>query len=226
MKRLTPALALICTATLGGAAQAGGGYEFHRHHYAPTPLASTVTNSVAGSYVSLPSANVVYQTPAPQWQTVYVSPHYGNSIYQAAPAQISTAPTYNYAPTYSYAPAQPATYYGTSYSSVALQHDASEAIRGRIKRQKARILSARARGVLSESKTYRLREKMREIRSDFRNFRDNDGRVGRVEEQILTEKLDRQSRRIARLSRNYSGRSTPISGTVHGYAYGYNNAHY
>lgn len=112
-----------------------------------------------------------------------------------------TVPSYTYQNhTPHYAPAYK-TYSAPAYIPPA--YDATDRIRSRIQRQRSRIINASDRGDLRNREEDRLRYGLREIRQTFREYRRNDGVIGRYEDEQLTRMLDRNSRRIARLGNNH-----------------------
>lgn len=72
----------------------------------------------------------------------------------------------------------------------------------RINRQRKRIRHARRDGTLTWWQARRLSFRLANIRSELR-FASMDGKVTRYERRYLHQILDRNSRRIERLSRNY-----------------------
>ena len=72
----------------------------------------------------------------------------------------------------------------------------------RINRQRKRIRHAKRDGALTWWQARRLRRRLANIRGELR-FASMDGKVTRYERRYLHQILDRNSRRIERLSRNY-----------------------
>lgn len=72
----------------------------------------------------------------------------------------------------------------------------------RINRQRKRIRHAKRDGALTWWQARRLRRRLANIRGELR-FASMDGKVTRYERRYLHQILDRNSRRIERLSKNY-----------------------
>lgn len=146
---------------------------------------------------------------------------YGSVTFNTAPAYTYTAPSYAVptytTPTYT-APAYIApTYNYTAPAYVAPTYDATDRVRQRLKNQKRRINAALARGDLLPREENRLRNALRNARQTFRAYRNNDGVIGRYEEDQLMRMLNRNSNRIARLANNH--RTVYSHGAGYGYGY-------
>ena len=176
---------------------------------ASAALALTATTASANGYwqdgVYYSTTTKTYASPS-YTQPSYTAPSYGTQIY--------TQPGYSYvqptvktstyqvpaytAPTYT----APRTVYAPAPSYIQPRYDATDRVRQRIQNQRSRIERAEARGDLRPREKARLRDGLREVRATFRDYRGNDGVIGQWEEAELMRKLDRNSRRIARLGNN------------------------
>jgi len=173
--------------------------------------ATTTTYSAPVSTYSAPS----YTTPSYAAQNYYTTPTYTTPTYTTptytAPSYGTTytAPSYT-TPTYTTPTWTTPSYVAPSY--YAPRYDATALIERRIDRQRSRIRSAADRGELRDRERSKLRNKMRDIRAQFRSYKANDGIIDRSEEAVLRDKLSRQSDRIRRLANNHRHRKLNAPG--------------
>jgi len=184
----------------------------------PVETAPTVTYTQPGSYTS--SYTTVPATTTTQQRTYYTAPQQTYT----APVQTYTAPQQAYAtpqqayttpsyttpsyttPTTTFVRPAPRVYAPAPTVVVPAyavpRYNRGRLVRDRIRNQRNRIDNALARGDLRPREEERLRERLREIRHTFRDFRRNDGRIGPREEARLMQMLNRNDRRILRLANN------------------------
>jgi len=201
---LAACAAFALTAT---AASANGFWQNGTYYTYAAPTTTTTQTYTAPSYTTpsytapsytAPSYTGVVGSVGPVETSPYVAP----APTYVVPSNTRTyvAPTTTYAPVTTYAPAAPV--YSVPAYAPAPQYDGRDNVRRRIQNQRSRIERALERGDLRRGEERRLREGLREIRRTFRDYRDNDGYIGRYEEAALMRMLDQNGRRIRRLANN------------------------